>query len=131
MFNKLVRKSKKKKLYVQCCVGRLSSNVRILWSLLIILLVFVVTTALVKMDTSNCREAFFISTLASVAVVSGASNVFSGSMFGISGHFPMRISQALISGIVLSQDCFLFPLLQKTLMLLYKYLSQDRQWEAH
>lgn len=110
-------------MYVQCCVGRLSSNVRILWSLLIILLVFVVTTALVKMDTSNSREAFFIITLASVAVVSGASNVFSGSMFGISGHFPMRISQALISGIVLSQYCFLFPPLQKTLyctMLLYK-----------
>lgn len=31
-------------------------------------------------------------------MVSGASNLFSGSVFGISGHFPMRISQALISG---------------------------------
>ncbi|KAM7385777.1 hypothetical protein PAMP_001834 [Pampus punctatissimus] len=47
---------------------------------------------------SDCRMEFFVSTLASVAVVSGASNVFSGSVFGISGHFPMRISQALISG---------------------------------
>ncbi|KAM9727212.1 equilibrative nucleoside transporter 3 isoform 1-T2 [Menidia menidia] len=79
-------------------VNRLSPNIRILSSLLVILLVFVVTTVLVKVDVSDCRRGFFIGTLSSVAVVSGASNLFSGSMFGISGHFPMRISQALISG---------------------------------
>ncbi|XP_056291344.1 equilibrative nucleoside transporter 3-like isoform X2 [Pseudoliparis swirei] len=79
-------------------VNRLSSNVRILSSLLVILLVFVLTTVLVKVDVSDCRTEFFICTLASVAVVSGASNLFSGSVFGISGHFPMRISQALIAG---------------------------------
>ncbi|CAG6017530.1 unnamed protein product [Menidia menidia] len=79
-------------------VHRLSPNIRILSSLLVILLVFVVTTVLVKVDVSDCRRGFFIGTLSSVAVVSGASNLFSGSMFGISGHFPMRISQALISG---------------------------------
>ncbi|KAM8860286.1 equilibrative nucleoside transporter 3 [Spinachia spinachia] len=79
-------------------VNRLSSNVRIVTSLVVILLVFAVTTVLVKVDVSDCRTEFFFSTLASVAVVSGASNLFSGSVFGISGHFPMRISQALISG---------------------------------
>ncbi|KAK5853836.1 hypothetical protein PBY51_014960 [Eleginops maclovinus] len=79
-------------------VNRVSSNVRILFSLMVILLVFVVTTVMVKVDVSDCRTEFFIGTLVSVAVVSGASNVFSGSVFGISGHFPMRISQALISG---------------------------------
>ncbi|XP_008281684.1 equilibrative nucleoside transporter 3 [Stegastes partitus] len=79
-------------------VNRLSANLRILSSLFVILLVFVLTTVLVKVDVSDCRMGFFASTLASVAVVSGASNIFSGSMFGISGHFPMRISQALISG---------------------------------
>ncbi|KAK5908298.1 hypothetical protein CgunFtcFv8_016370 [Champsocephalus gunnari] len=79
-------------------VNRVSSNVRILSSLFVILLVFVITTVMVKVDVSDCRTEFFIGTLVSVAVVSAASNVFSGSMFGISGHFPMRISQALISG---------------------------------
>lgn len=79
-------------------VNRLSSNVRILTSLFVILLVFVATTVLVKVDVSDSREEFFVVTLASVAVVSGASNLFTGSVFGISGHFPMRISQALISG---------------------------------
>ncbi|XP_061645952.1 equilibrative nucleoside transporter 3 isoform X1 [Phyllopteryx taeniolatus] len=79
-------------------VNRLSPHVRILSSLFVILLVFVATTVLVKVDVSHCRVEFFAGTLASVAVVSGASNIFCGSVFGISGHFPMRISQALISG---------------------------------
>ncbi|KAK7902201.1 hypothetical protein WMY93_018970 [Mugilogobius chulae] len=79
-------------------VNRLSSKARILTSLVVILLVFVVTTVLVKVDMSNCTMEFFVGTLASVAIVSGASNVFSGSVFGITGHFPMKISQALISG---------------------------------
>ncbi|KAL2082977.1 hypothetical protein ACEWY4_020750 [Coilia grayii] len=79
-------------------VNRLSAQVRILSSLVLILVVFVVTTVLVKVDVSGCRQEFFAGTLASVALVSGASNLFSGSVFGISGHFPMRISQALISG---------------------------------
>ncbi|CAN9499920.1 unnamed protein product [Ophioblennius macclurei] len=79
-------------------VNRLSSSVRILTSLFVILLVFLVTTIMVKVDVSDCRVEFFVGTLASVAVVSGASNLLSGSVFGISGHFPMRISQALISG---------------------------------
>lgn len=82
------------------CVFRLSPNVRILSSLFVILAVFVLTTVLVKVDVSTRRMEFFICTLASIAIVSGASNVFSGSMFGVSGHFPMRISQALISGTV-------------------------------
>ncbi|KAL6487514.1 hypothetical protein MHYP_G00041400 [Metynnis hypsauchen] len=79
-------------------VNRLSAEVRILSSLFVILVVFVITTVLVKVDVSGCRGQFFAGTLASVALVSGASNLLSGSVFGISGHFPMRISQALISG---------------------------------
>ncbi|KAM6997958.1 equilibrative nucleoside transporter 3 [Tautogolabrus adspersus] len=79
-------------------VNRLSAHVRILSSLFVILAVFIVTTVLVKVDVSDCRTEFFMGTLVSVAVVSGASNLFSGSVFGISGHFPMRNSQALISG---------------------------------
>uniref|UniRef100_A0A8C6WZB4 Solute carrier family 29 member 3 n=1 Tax=Neogobius melanostomus TaxID=47308 RepID=A0A8C6WZB4_9GOBI len=79
-------------------VNRLSPRTRILSSLAVILVVFVVTTILVKVDMSSCTMEFFVVTLVSVAIVSGASNLFSGSVFGISGHFPMRISQALISG---------------------------------
>ncbi|MEQ2276809.1 hypothetical protein XENORESO_010689, partial [Xenotaenia resolanae] len=77
-------------------VNRLSPDVRIVSSLIVMLLVFVVTTVLVKVDVSEYRMEFFSGTLACVAIVSGASNIFCASMFGISGYFPMRISQALI-----------------------------------
>lgn len=80
------------------CVGRLSPSVRILTSLLVILVVFIIATVLVEVDVSQHQTQFFTGTLASVALVSGASNVFCGSVFGISGKFPMKISQALISG---------------------------------
>ncbi|XP_066548891.1 equilibrative nucleoside transporter 3 isoform X2 [Amia ocellicauda] len=79
-------------------VNKVSPAVRVYSSLAVILLVFVLTTALVKVDTGGRREEFFAATLVSVAVVSGASNVFTGSVFGVTGRFPMRISQALISG---------------------------------
>ncbi|TRY98825.1 hypothetical protein DNTS_035643 [Danionella cerebrum] len=67
-------------------VNRFSSRVRILFSLVVILIVFVVTTVLVKVDVSNNRMQFFGGTLASVALVSGASNIFTGSVFGITGQ---------------------------------------------
>lgn len=79
-------------------VNRLSPTVRVLSSLAVTLAVFVLTTVLVKVDVSGCRTQFLAGTLGCVALVSGASNLFSGSVFGLSGHFPMRISQALISG---------------------------------
>ncbi|XP_035981842.1 equilibrative nucleoside transporter 3-like [Fundulus heteroclitus] len=79
-------------------VNRWSPKFRILSSLAVMLIVFVLTTVLVKVDVSEHRREFFGGTLACVVVISGASNVFSGSMFGISGYFPMRISQAFLSG---------------------------------
>ncbi|CAL8366962.1 unnamed protein product [Gadus morhua 'NCC'] len=79
-------------------VNRVSPRTRVLSSLGVILLLFVLTTVLVEVDVSEHQREFFAGTLATVAVVSGASNLFTGSVFGISGLFPMRISQALISG---------------------------------
>lgn len=114
-----------------CGVDRLSSNVRIISSLFVILLVFVVTTVLVKVDVSDRRVEFFAGTLASVAVISGASNLFYGSVFGISGKFPMRISQALISGNVLhvagSLHCIIKHLCSNQCE---NMSSQVRLWEA-
>ena len=79
---------------------RVSPRTRVLSSLGVILLLFALTTVLVEVDVSEHQREFFAGTLATVAVVSGASNLFTGSVFGISGLFPMRISQALISGTV-------------------------------
>lgn len=80
-------------------VPRVPASVRILASLFVMLSVFLVITVLVKVDTSTWTPLFFGLTLACVAVVSGASTVFSSSILGLSSRFPMRNSQALISGL--------------------------------
>uniref|UniRef100_G1SS25 Solute carrier family 29 member 3 n=1 Tax=Oryctolagus cuniculus TaxID=9986 RepID=G1SS25_RABIT len=79
-------------------VNRVPVHVRVLASLLVTLAVFVVMTVLVKVDTSSWTRGFFAITIVCMAVVSGASIVFSSSVYGMTGSFPMRNSQALISG---------------------------------
>ncbi|XP_006121553.1 equilibrative nucleoside transporter 3 [Pelodiscus sinensis] len=79
-------------------VNRVSASIRILSSLAVMLAVFVVITLLVKMDTSTWTQHFFVITIFCVVIVSSASTIFSSSIFGLSGCFPMKNSQALISG---------------------------------
>nr|XP_033799474.1 equilibrative nucleoside transporter 3 isoform X3 [Geotrypetes seraphini]XP_033799475.1 equilibrative nucleoside transporter 3 isoform X3 [Geotrypetes seraphini] len=79
-------------------VNKVSSSVRVLSSLAVMLAIFLVTTVLVKVDTSSWTHEFFALTMVCVAVISGASNIFTGSVFGLTGYFPMKYSQALISG---------------------------------
>lgn len=57
-----------------------------------------VITALVKVDTSSWTRGFFAVTIVCMVILSGASTVFSSSIYGMTGSFPMRNSQALISG---------------------------------
>ncbi|NXI74571.1 S29A3 protein, partial [Anseranas semipalmata] len=79
-------------------VNKVPASVRILSSLFVTLSVFLVITVLVKVDTSTWTTRFFALTIACVVVVSSASTVFTSSILGLSSRFPMRNSQALISG---------------------------------
>uniref|UniRef100_A0A8D0Y5T9 Solute carrier family 29 member 3 n=1 Tax=Sus scrofa TaxID=9823 RepID=A0A8D0Y5T9_PIG len=73
-------------------------RVRVLASLTVMLSIFVIMTVLVKVDTSSWTRSFFALTIISMAILSGTSTIFSSSVFGMTGSFPMRNSQALISG---------------------------------
>ncbi|KAM3912636.1 equilibrative nucleoside transporter 3 [Leptodactylus fuscus] len=79
-------------------VNRISSQTRVLSSLVVMLLIFIFITVLVKVDTSFWTQEFFALTLICVAILSGASNVLTASVFGVTGRFPMKHSQSLISG---------------------------------
>ncbi|XP_073541955.1 equilibrative nucleoside transporter 3 [Phyllobates terribilis] len=79
-------------------VNRISSQARILSSLVVMLLIFIFITVLVKIDTSFWTQEFFAVMLICVAVLSGASNILTASVFGVTGRFPMKHSQSLISG---------------------------------
>ncbi|XP_072347526.1 equilibrative nucleoside transporter 3 isoform X2 [Scyliorhinus torazame] len=79
-------------------VNKISAKVRVLSSLSVMLIIFCATTILVKVDTASWTYGFFGLTMVCVVIVSGASNMLLGSVFGEVGRFPMRNSQALISG---------------------------------
>ncbi|XP_071987469.1 equilibrative nucleoside transporter 3 [Engystomops pustulosus] len=79
-------------------VNRISSQARVLSSLVVMLLIFILITVLVKVDTSYWTQEFFAFTLICVAILSGASNILTASVFGVTGRFPMKHSQSLISG---------------------------------
>ncbi|XP_053548003.1 equilibrative nucleoside transporter 3 [Bombina bombina] len=79
-------------------VNRVSPKTRIVSSLVVMLLIFIFITVLVRVDTSTWTQEFFALTLVCVAILCGAANVFTASVFGVTGTFPMKHSQALISG---------------------------------
>ncbi|XP_073096991.1 equilibrative nucleoside transporter 3 isoform X2 [Manis javanica] len=79
-------------------VNRVPVHVRVLASLTVMLTVFVVMTVLVKVDTSSWTHGFFAVTIMCMAILSSTSTIFNSSVFGMTGSFPMRNSQALISG---------------------------------
>ncbi|KAB0382336.1 hypothetical protein FD755_004253, partial [Muntiacus reevesi] len=73
-------------------------HVRVLASLTVMLAIFMVMTVLVKVDTSSWTHSFFTITIVCMVILSGTSTIFNSSVFGMTGSFPMRNSQALISG---------------------------------
>ncbi|KAM6182403.1 equilibrative nucleoside transporter 3 [Erethizon dorsatum] len=79
-------------------VNRVPVRVRVLASLIVTLSIFVVMTVLVKVDTSSWTRGFFTVTIICMAIVSGSATIFNSSVFGLTGSFPMRNAQALISG---------------------------------
>ncbi|KFQ26330.1 Equilibrative nucleoside transporter 3, partial [Merops nubicus] len=79
-------------------VNKVPASVRILSSLFVMLIVFLVITVLVKVDTSTWTTSFFALTMVCVVIVNSASTIFSSSIFGLSSCFPMKNLQALISG---------------------------------
>lgn len=67
-------------------------------SIVVILVLFVITTAFVKVDTDNYQDIFFEFTLTTVFVVNIFSAILSGGLFGIAGMFSSEYISAVMSG---------------------------------
>lgn len=67
-------------------------------SIVVILVLFVVTTAFVKVDTDNYQDVFFEFTLTTVFIVNIFSAILSGGLFGIAGMFSSEYISAVMSG---------------------------------
>ncbi|XP_029032918.1 equilibrative nucleoside transporter 1 [Osmia bicornis bicornis] len=71
---------------------------RMVGSQCIILLLFIVTTVFVKINTDKWQGTFLIITLTTVACVNSASAIFGGSLMGVVGRFSPKYITAMSSG---------------------------------
>ncbi|XP_050450568.1 equilibrative nucleoside transporter 1 [Cataglyphis hispanica] len=77
---------------------RISLTVRMVGSQCTILLLFIITTSFVEMDTDKWQNPFLIVTLMTVALVNAASAIFGGSLMGIVGKFSPKYITAMSGG---------------------------------
>ncbi|XP_022254182.1 equilibrative nucleoside transporter 1-like, partial [Limulus polyphemus] len=71
---------------------------RIGGSLLVCLVLFIVTTVLVEINTDSHQRTFLISTLCSVVLVNVAAAFLQGGSVGLAGCFPTKFMEASING---------------------------------
>nr|CAD7196742.1 unnamed protein product [Timema douglasi] len=77
---------------------RISLQLRMVGSLSIIVILFILTTALVEVDTDSWQQIFFFTTLVIVVLLNIASAVLQGGLFGLVGKFSPRYITAVVSG---------------------------------
>ncbi|XP_028172397.1 equilibrative nucleoside transporter 1 [Ostrinia furnacalis] len=71
---------------------------RLQGSLVIVTLAFLVTTALVQVDTDEWQNTFFIITMVTVVIMTAASAVFIGGLVGIASRFSKEYMAAVVAG---------------------------------
>ena len=81
-----------------CLTNRVSRNGRVISTLVISTICFIVTTVLVNVDTSSWTDKFFAVTLTSVAIINACSGIFQGTIFGIAGAAGGRYIQGAVVG---------------------------------
>jgi len=77
---------------------RFNRVIRMKVSIVMMFLLFVLTTALVLLDTTEWTTAFFATTITSVIVINIFSAVLQGGLFGVAGMFPPKYTQAFMGG---------------------------------
>lgn len=75
-----------------------SLRLKMIGTMTVIFLIFVVTTGFVEVDTDKWQHQFFLMTMAMVVVINISSAVMSGALFGMAGLFPSEYMTAVVSG---------------------------------
>ncbi|KAI5725758.1 hypothetical protein M8J77_019848 [Diaphorina citri] len=78
--------------------NRISIGIRLVSSLVVMLLLFVTTTVMVKVNSDQWQDLFFIITLSIVVLLNIASSIMQGALFGLVGQFPSKYIGASVSG---------------------------------
>ncbi|KAG6445643.1 equilibrative nucleoside transporter 3 [Manduca sexta] len=71
---------------------------RLQGSLIVVTIAFLVTTSLVQVDTDEWQNGFFIITMVTVVIMTGAAAVFIGGLVGIASRFSKEYMAAVVSG---------------------------------
>ena len=69
---------------------------RLLVSLVMVVILFSITTALVMIDTDSWQETFLATTLGSVILINVFSATFQGGLIGMVGAFPPRYMKVMM-----------------------------------
>ncbi|XP_024081088.1 equilibrative nucleoside transporter 3 isoform X2 [Cimex lectularius] len=77
---------------------KISLNIRMYGSLLTMLVLFIITTIFVKINTDSWQEEFFLLTLGIVIVLNIASAILQSAVFGVVGRFPSKYISGTVSG---------------------------------
>ena len=78
--------------------NRVSRNGRVIATLVISTICFVITTILVNVNTVSWTTKFFAITLTSVAIINFCAGIFQGTIFGIAGAAGGRYIQGAVVG---------------------------------
>lgn len=78
--------------------GSRTTSVRIVSSLVVILVVFVLTVILAIVDSSQWPGVFFWVTMVSVVIINSAIGVYANSLYGVAATLPMKYTNAAILG---------------------------------
>ncbi|XP_077869182.1 equilibrative nucleoside transporter 1-like [Saccoglossus kowalevskii] len=71
---------------------------RIGYSIILIILLFVLTEVLAIIDTSSWPGIFYGITMGTIVIFNGASAVYQSSLFGLAGSLPAKYTQAVLAG---------------------------------
>ncbi|XP_066930535.1 equilibrative nucleoside transporter 3-like [Clytia hemisphaerica] len=82
-----------------CLTNRVSRNGRVISTLILSTICFIVTTVLVNVDTSAWTDKFFYITLGCIVIINICSGIYQGTIFGITGAIGPRYIQASITGV--------------------------------
>jgi len=77
---------------------RFSQKKRLYVSLSVMLIIFTLTTVLVKVDTDEVQNLFFAVTIVMVVIITFFSAIFQAAIFGIVASFPSNCMHAMVNG---------------------------------
>jgi len=78
--------------------NRGNNAIRIVWSIIIVVVMFIVTVILAMLDSVEWPGAFFWITMASVVIINMANGVYQNSVYGTAACLPMKYTNAVVLG---------------------------------